>query len=59
VRANKINIKNLRRSLDEKGEGSISELARRFGCSRQAIYFAMEMPRRYPRIYKKLQEVCS
>ncbi len=36
---------------------TIADLARAIGCSRPAIYFAIERPSRYPHVYAKLLEV--
>lgn len=50
----KINRNLLRQNAAAKGIFSIAELARRVGCSRQAIYFAIEKPSRYPQVHRRV-----
>ena len=51
----KINRNVLRKRAAAKGIFSIAELARRLDCSREAVYFAVERPTRYPRVHKRLE----
>lgn len=53
----KSNRKLLRQRAAAKGIFSISELARQVNCSREAIYFAIETPSRYPRVHKRLAKL--
>jgi len=53
----KINIKMLREAAKKKGIRSISELARKARCSREAVYFAIERPSRYPRVFATLRRL--
>lgn len=50
----KINLKDLRARAAAKGIFTLSELARRAGCARPTVYFAVENPQRYSRVFKKL-----
>ncbi len=54
--ATKINPKILRARAKRKNIPSITALAARIGCSRQAIYFALENPNRFSRAYEKIME---
>lgn len=51
---NKINLKAVRRHCLERGI-TVKQLAGIIGCSREAIYFAIERPERYGRVYGALQ----
>lgn len=55
--AAKINRNVLRQRAAAKGIFSIAELARQVGCSRPAIYFAIEMPHRYKRVHKRITQL--
>ena len=55
--ANKSNLKELRQRAAAKGIFSIAELARRVGCSRPAIYFAVENPNRFPRVHQLIKQL--
>lgn len=50
----KINRNLLRQRAAAKGIFSIAELSRRVGCSRPAIYFAIEKPTRYPLVHSRI-----
>lgn len=52
----RINAKKLRTAMAKNEIFTIADLARLIGCSRPAIYFAMERPSRYPRVYAKILE---
>jgi DNA-binding XRE family transcriptional regulator len=52
--ATNINPKIVREKARKKQIWTLSELARRIGCSRQSIYFACKNPRRYPIAHAKI-----
>jgi predicted transcriptional regulator len=54
--ATKINPKVLREKARKKNIRSITALAAHLGCSRQAIYFALENPSRFSCVYQKIKE---
>ena len=47
----------LRQRAAAVGIFSIAELARRVGCSREAIYFSIEKPNRFPRVTRRLNQL--
>jgi len=47
----------LRQRAAAKGIFTIAELARQVGCSREAIYFSIEKPSRFPRVTKRLNQL--
>ena len=47
----------LRQRAAAVGIFSIAELARRVGCSREAIYFSIEKPKRFPRVTQRLNKL--
>jgi hypothetical protein len=47
----------LRQRAAAVGIFSIAELARRVGCSREAIYFSIEKPTRFPHVTKRLNKL--
>ncbi len=49
----------LRMRAAAKGILSIAELARLVPCSREAVYFALEKPTRYPRVARRIEEIVS
>lgn len=53
----KINAKDLRAAGRRSGYRSIQHMADEWKCSREAIYFAMENPSRFPRVFKKITGV--
>jgi hypothetical protein len=58
VQPEKINLKMLRRAVRKKKSiGTITNLARMVPCSRPAVYFAIENPRRFPIVYRRLLEL--
>lgn len=56
--ATAVNQKRLRENLKREGI-SLTRLAKRFGCSREAIYFALERPSRFPEVYRKIIRFCE
>lgn len=52
----KINLKELKAGCERRGVKSIAALARQIGCSRPGIYFAIENPDRFSRLYEKILE---
>lgn len=52
--AEKINKNQLRRAAAAEDIFDFGHLAREFGCSRESIYFALERPTRYPKVYAKI-----
>jgi hypothetical protein len=50
----KLNPKIVRARAREKNIESITALAVRIGKTRQAIYFALENPRRFPVTYRRI-----
>jgi len=53
----KITLRELRMRAAAAGFLTMGSLAARIGCSRPSIYFALERPSRYPRVYQKILEV--
>jgi hypothetical protein len=53
----KSNLKSFHIALARVGVMSVAALARKIGCSRTAIYLAMERPQRYPVVYQNIQKV--
>jgi hypothetical protein len=56
MRQKKINPKDLKIMAAQRGIVSLAALARRIGCSRPVIYFALENPKRYSRVYGRILE---
>jgi hypothetical protein len=54
--AGKAALKRVRRRALE-ADLTMSDLIARCGCSAQAFYGAIQDPRRYPRVHKRLEEV--
>lgn len=52
----RINIKEVRTRAAARGFLTVGAIARHIGCSRPAIYFAIERPKRYPRVFERLKE---
>jgi hypothetical protein len=55
--ATKNQRKLLRQRAAQAGIFSIAELARQVGCSREAIYFAVEKPSRFPRVHSRIDQI--
>jgi len=55
--ANKINKKSVKSACVKRGLGTITELAKQVPCSLTSIYFAMERPSRYPRVFARIREL--
>jgi hypothetical protein len=55
----RINAKKLRIALAKIEVLSIAAFARQIGCARPSVYFAMNEPENYPRVYKKILEVVN
>jgi hypothetical protein len=53
----KLTIREVRMRAARHGILSVSALAETIGCSRQAIYFALERPHRFSNVFAKLNEV--
>lgn len=57
--AEKINKNQLRRAAAHEDIFNFGELAKKFNCSREAIYFALERPSRYPIVYAKIEALVA
>jgi hypothetical protein len=57
MNAAKINRNLVRGKAATKGIFSLAALARQVGCSRPAVYFAIEKPSRYPRVHRRIVEL--
>lgn len=55
--ATKVNKKNVRDAARVRGIWSMTELARRIPCSVPSLYFAIERPTRYGRVYRRIKEL--
>lgn len=53
----KMTPRELRVRIAARGILTIGDLARQIGCSRPSIYFALERPERYPRVFEKILQV--
>jgi hypothetical protein len=49
----------LRNALSKMGTPTITAFAAQIGCSRPAIYFALERPDRFPKVTQKILEVLN
>lgn len=57
MQRSKINLKTLRKRCKAKGIPTITALAKEVNCARPVIYFALENPSRYSRVYREIMEV--
>lgn len=59
MKEKKLTMRALRMRMAAVGILTVQELADKIGCSRESIYFAIERPTRYSRVYSKIQEVIA
>lgn len=59
MRGTRINTKKFRLRIAARGFLTIKDFAKHIGCSRPAIYFALENPGRYGRVTLKIKKALN
>jgi DNA-binding phage protein len=55
----KSNRNHLRQRAAAVGIFTLSDLARKVGCSRTAMYLAVERPSRFPKVHSRLNKILT